>query len=238
MGVAGGCEARPAYVGRLDRVEPLANPARLATGVPVMRASRYILVGLAVLGLLARQSVGVLSQDPSDQLAQPPSEFSGRYHCPQVWTSGTVTNVVLGPLEDGNLVLSTVRGAWFQPTVDEMSDPRLEGTITISLSSDRYYYPDLDVEDAPTLMRWSVRIETDEGAWQGSAPDAHLPGGLTQGWGLFMLEGEGAYEGLTASVWTKLDEASCSCWSHGPRCMWDVRGLIFEGDMPPVPSRP
>ena len=56
---AGGCEARLAYVGRLSRPEPLAEPARSSEG-DVMRTLRVALVGTAILALLVG-STGAVS---------------------------------------------------------------------------------------------------------------------------------------------------------------------------------
>ena len=57
-------------------------------------------------------------------------------------------------------------------------------------------------------------------------------------WGLVVLEGEGAYAGLTALQWANVVDDTCSCGSPDNLCAWDIRGLIFEGQMPPTPSVP
>jgi hypothetical protein len=102
---------------------------------------------------------------------------------------------------------------WQQPAT--MSDPRLEGT---------YYYSAAERGGSHSA---TLRMENEEGAWQGSMVTAKLSDGS---WttGSAVLVGEGAYEGLVA------------IWEHGylfpEACAADVRGLIVEGDVPPAPE--
>ncbi len=127
--------------------------------------------------------------------------------------------------------------------VDGMSDPRLAGTYTVYTASDEYVYPGVDIEEPLWLEVDVTRIETDEGAWQGTGGDVNVPGAAE--WystrGTTVLTGEGAYEGLTAVWEEKLVEDECYCFvsmTGLEPCRWDVRGVIFEGEMPPLPARP
>lgn len=203
-----------------------------------MRTLRMTLVGAITLALLSGPSVAVVAQAEGDEAVQPPTEFSGRLSCPIAtdWQQGSVTDVVLGPMGEGNLVRREARGGFFRPVVEEMSDSRLAGTWTAYLDTDEYIYPGVDVEDHPVLMTGMQRIEDDEGAWQGSAPDAIVPDAPLTTWGLVSLTGEGAYEGLTALQWANLVDDTCSCGNPDNLCEWDIRGLVFEGEMPPVPG--
>jgi len=204
-----------------------------------MRTLRVSLVGTVILVLLGSLSVVVFAQAEGNEAIQPPAEFSGRLSCPIAtdWQQGAVTNVLLGPMGEGNLFRRETRGGFFRPVVEEMSDSRFAGTWTAYLDTDEYVYPG-DMEDHPVLMTGLQRIEDDEGAWQGSAPDAMVPDAPLTTWGLLALTGEGAYEGLTALQWTNLVDDTCSCGNPDNLCEWDIRGLVFEGEMPPVPAVP
>jgi len=178
------------------------------------------------------------SPQPSDEVVsiELPTEFSGRLSCFTYWQDGTTTNVVLGPMGEGNLVRRETRGGFFNFVVDEMSDPRFEGRWWAYLDADEYIYPGIDMDDHLTLTRGTQRIENDEGAWQGSAPGAHVPGAPLSTWELLELIGEGAYEGYTTLQWSNLVDDTCSCANPDNLCEWDIRGLVFEGEMPPVPE--
>ena len=205
-----------------------------------MRTARLSLVAAVTLALLGGLTVAVVAQAEGDEVIQAPTEFSGRLSCPVAtdWQDGTVTNVVLGPMGEGNLVRREGRGGFFRPVVEEMSDSRLAGTWTAYLNTDEYIYPGVDMEGHPVLITGLQRIEDDEGAWQGSSPDAMVPAAPVTTWGLLTLIGEGAYEGLTALQWTNLVDDTCSCGDPDNLCQWDIRGLVFEGEMPPVPAVP
>ena len=78
---------------------------------------------------------------------------------------------------------------WEQPAT--LSDPRLEGTYYYSGAWKGYI--------GGRAHTATLRMENDEGAWQGSLVSANLPDGS---WttGSAVLVGEGAYEGLVA-IW-------------------------------------
>jgi hypothetical protein len=98
------------------------------------------------------------------------------------------------------------------------SEPRLEGT---------YYYSEAYAEDPDSAATsGTLRIENDEGAWQGSMVYVYLSDG-TMTTGTTELVGEGAYEGLSA-IW---EERFLS-----PRCAADVRGVIIVGGVPAAPA--
>ena len=52
------------------------------------------------------------------------------------------------------------------------------------------------------------------------------------------LTGEGADAGLTALQWTNLVDDSCACWEPDNQCEWEIRGFVFEGELPPYPEVP
>ena len=102
------------------------------------------------------------------------------------------------------------------------SDPRLEGTYHYSEDSDVYQGP----ETLLAAAMGTLRIQNDEGAWQGSFPYAFLADGSGTT-GSAVLEGEGAYEGLSAIMAVRF---------LFPECAMDTRGLIVGGEAPPTPE--
>jgi len=96
-------------------------------------------------------------------------------------------------------------------------DPRISGEYTSVYFTDR-----AGVDRRETSL---VRIENDEGAWQGPVTDVFLPDSLwiQYGW----LKGEGAYEGLSFFTSGQFDAGSP--YHSG-------QGMIWPGDPPPVPD--
>jgi hypothetical protein len=121
------------------------------------------------------------------------------------------------------MTITRGRGATWRLLVSDVSDPRLDGTWYVGIDGDEYTLP----QGGPGLAvaNWTFRVETDEGAWQGSVVEVDIPGRETVG-RQYALVGEGAYEGLTA-VAIDLDE-DCP----------NTRGYIIEGGVPapPVPN--
>ncbi|MGD8486541.1 MAG: hypothetical protein PVH07_07895 [Chloroflexota bacterium] len=118
------------------------------------------------------------------------------------------------------------RGDTWRPAAREMGDPRFEGRYSISYDTDSYVAPGLTAQDVVGAGTW--RIENDDGAWQGSY---HIMDPL-DGEDVTVtvaLAGEGAYEGLTAIVESAFDSVAC---------VWQWRGLVVDGDLPPYPEPP
>ena len=180
-----------------------------------MRSIRTILTISIVLTLLAAMSVGVGAQSSESAAADPidPVEFSGRI--------GFGGQVRFGTIETVDSVERSRGSAW-APSIVEMSDPRLDGRATISFDTDAYTGSD---GTSYSLGSGTWRIETAEGAWQGSynivEPDGYSSTVTTA------LIGEGAYEGLVA-VWES------SIGGSG----WDVRGVIYPAGPPEPPTAP
>ena len=201
-----------------------------------MRTLRLSLAGTFMLALLGGLSVAVVAQADDDEVVQPPTEFTGRFVCCDDFQQGTTKPVLLGPAGEGDLIHREVRGAMMRSTGDEMSDPRFNGTYSMYMAGDEYVYEGARTFDHPVLITGLVRIENKEGAWQGSGPDAYVPDGPEVTWGMMVLTGEGAYEGLTAALWSRLVDDQCFPGDPDNPCVHDIRGLVFEGEMPPVPS--
>jgi hypothetical protein len=108
------------------------------------------------------------------------------------------------------------RGTVFNPTIDTASDPRLAGTMLISSPAD--YYPGADGPESFALSTDTIRIQGDDGAWQGSVTGFSAPGQSVCY--SVILAGQGAYTGLYAA----LDMTDYT----------DVHGVIFPAP-PPSP---
>ena len=102
-----------------------------------------------------------------------------------------------------------------------MSDPRLEGDITATSNVDEYV-----LERDLRVWSGAYRIENAEGAWQ-AAPQTvvTLSDGITASTVVFA--GQGAYDGLVAVAEFVWDPDSSS---------WGLRGVIIEGEVPPLPG--
>ncbi|MFO7531736.1 MAG: hypothetical protein R6W93_04690 [Candidatus Limnocylindrales bacterium] len=101
-------------------------------------------------------------------------------------------------------------------------NPRISGDYTIVYLGDGPFPAESGQSSRFTSL---VRIENDEGAWQGPLTIVWLPDltWVEQGW----LKGEGAYEGL--SFFTSF-RGSAESPSHVGE------GVIWPGDPPPEPD--
>jgi hypothetical protein len=185
-----------------------------------MRAHRSISIMAIAIGMMAGSAAGVTAQE--GVTTQLPTEFSGHLECGPEVRRGTDASETLR-VGDDQVRHSGSHGYAWQP-IGTMSDPRLEGTYSISFEWDEYLPPGAPGPVRVAAATW--RIENDEGAWQGSLTDAYLSDGPGAA-GSAVLVGEGAYEGMSA-LWQEQGD-----WDA---CTWDVRGLITEGGPPAVPE--
>lgn len=125
------------------------------------------------------------------------------------------------PHPDGDMTIERQRGYTWTGS-HTATDPRFSGTHYTSWDGDTYTLA--SGAEGPSAYAEGLRIENDEGAWQGTASGMTLPDGTSAN-GPLVLTGEGAYEGLTA-VLLGID---------GP-CFIDFRGVVMEFPDPPVPA--
>jgi hypothetical protein len=125
------------------------------------------------------------------------------------------------PHPDGDMTIERQRGYTWSGT-HGATDPRFSGVHYTSWDGDTYTLASGD--EGPIAYAEGLRIENDEGAWQGDASGVTLPDG-TSWTGPLVMTGEGAYEGLTAVL----------LGTDGP-CFIDFRGLVIEFPDPPVPA--
>jgi hypothetical protein len=188
-----------------------------------VKASKAISISILAIGLLAGSAVGVAAQD--EALPTPPQPFTGVVDCGGQIASAPGEGGTYD-LPEGSMTVQMLHGNTWRPSARTMSDPRLEGTYSISFDEDRYFGSALADDTQVGAGTW--RIENDEGAWQGSY---HIFG-MGDGADVTVtvpLIGEGAYEGLTAIVESAFDAQACR---------WDWRGLILRGELPAYPEPP
>ena len=179
-----------------------------------MRTIRTMAMSVTTLALLATGIVPVAAQSTppvSDQTL--PAAFTGRIAFGGQVRAGT-TETVDGHVES--------RGSAFAPVVSTMSDPRLDGKVLISYQTDEYTGPD---GASHSLGTGTWRIETADGAWQGSYTRVEAEGFSDTN--TAVLVGEGAYDGLYAVFEQTIDASG-----------WDIRGAIFPAGSPPVATLP
>jgi len=120
------------------------------------------------------------------------------------------------------------RGLRFDGARFEMDDPRLTGDVSYENVSN-WYWQTVE-ESGGALFATNWLIENEEGSWSSSCtslqimdpmPEPHVSNCL--------YTGAGAYEGLSAYLVMEL---------FGPELPYPIKGLIFEGDVPPFPEWP
>jgi hypothetical protein len=129
---------------------------------------------------------------------------------------------VEGTISEGESVRTT-RGGYCNP-VWNMSDPRLDGTVTWATNYDDFLLDDSGL----SVSVLGISIVNEEGAWRMmpevrfETPDV-VPGAVPA---QFVLVGEGAYEGLYAVLAsTDLGDTNGT-----------LQGFIVQGEIPPAPE--
>jgi hypothetical protein len=197
--------------GRLDRAEPLANPARESKG-EVMRTLRLSLVGTVILVLLGGLAGVALAQDEPME----PALVTGTEIC----TGGAIETT---QMEDYTLLHAT--GPEGHCTITA-SDPRVSGPSTEGDMWDACFL--MGPDDPPFYpsgcIYWGdYGIEGPDGSWVGTWTGVDDPA-LGKASYLILLEGTGAYEGWSFVVhW--LDPFTGAPLTFS--------GLIYEGPLPP-----
>ena len=114
------------------------------------------------------------------------------------------------------------------------SDPRLPSLMRIAENWSFYPVEDRDDIDGAMQFVQHIRLDGPDGAWTGpcyalveETPDEHYPQTV-----LMILEGQGAYEGLSAMLRATYDEPPAA----GEIPSWD--GYIFEGALTAMPEPP
>ena len=195
-----------------------------------MRTLRLSLVGTVILALLVGLSLAVVAQDEGPT--------------PITFVTGMVTELnqyEFSEEDDGDLSVADIRGYEVMTQsaplgqVVEWSDPRLPTDLWLSLGFTRISQG----EDQPESVRamnlaWQSLLEDEQGRWREtgrSVLDAD------EKYSLYVLTGEGAYDGLSALLRGVApdDEEAGLLHAHAP---WDMayEGYIFEAELTPMPD--
>ena len=193
-----------------------------------MRTIKTISISVLAIGLLTGSAAGVAAQD--EEAAEAPSAESGMATAP-AWVTATVlftSNCDFGDTatEDG---VTQERGMNCQGQTWTSDDPRLDGSANLAHNADSF---DVDGQGY-SLVTSAVEVITDEGGWQCTNADRVVSPADT----LFQtsrLDGDrlscmgyGDNDGLSAILVIDFTSA--------PKT---VEGLIFPGEMPPMPEFP
>ena len=176
-----------------------------------MRSRKAYLAGVVTLLLLGTLGHGVMAQDQQGTA----THVSGRSPGGSVVSEGSQDDGIFG-----------VRGAVYEHAI-EWSDPRLPTLMRVSENVD--WHPIREGNGAAITVVSTVRLEGSEGAWTGFeyglieelGPD----GTVTR---LMVLDGEGAYDGLSVVLTRSYEDAD-----YG-KPIFD--GYIFDGEMTPMPD--
>jgi hypothetical protein len=169
-----------------------------------------IAAGSATTTASTEPAVPPSTEPIADPVPPLPVEFTACVPTNSTFRTG-VDEVITIPSPDGDVTLERRRGFTWRGAITS-SDPRFAGTHFYSFDADDYTLP--GGGEGPSIFAEGHRIETDEGAWQGSSYGGNI-----------VLVGEGAYEGLTAIVSTE----------SGGGCFYDFSGYVMEVPAPPVP---
>ena len=184
--------------------------SRVAVGSPAARLTAVLITTLLLVVLATGAVVAAASLLPSPEQvpAALPVEVTGTGA--QGPCSDTATTETVGGVQ-------RVRGGTCNPT-GIWSDERLNGTVTWASNEDTY----LD-QSGLGLYMWAISIENADGAWRMRPMPGMGPLVGTEGTVVAILDGEGAYAGLTAIL-------------EGVGGTGTPHGFIIEGEFPPAPE--
>ena len=204
-----------------------------------MGTLRLSLAGSVFLALLGGLGGSMVAQSDAGSTPEALTEFTGRMECSGL-SMGTLEDIVIATTEDGDLIRREWRGADLAVTVEEISDPRLDGRIAVRFASDEYLIasdePPWQLSDVPPeefprgVVASTFRLTNAGGSWHGSRYQNWYADG-DNSTTTAIYTGEGGYDGLTALVEMDFDELN-------PVCAWDVHGYVIEGQLPPIPKLP
>jgi hypothetical protein len=167
---------------------------------------QFPMIGLvALLGLTLMP--GVAQAEGPDPAGQP------------VFFEGTfdITGRLADGLQERSDGLTATRDRVYEVTITNITDDRLGGRMTATFNRDEYWAP--GAMSGVGVATW--RIENEEGAWSGSGRYVAVPSDFSTivTTTTYTLQGEGAYEGLMATMEADFDDLTSA---------WAVRGLILE----------
>ena len=163
-----------------------------------MRSLRLSLAGTVILALLVGLGGTVLAQD-EEAILDP---YGPSFFTMAAGDSFHESEWVYTPGPDGSAEFLGIEAAF----AVESSDPRISGTWTEAYDFRGWEAPDdSGLPFSPSVNSGAVRIDNEGGAWVGTW-DAI--GSASSGYAWTRLQGEGAYEGLTAVIHSTQDFAT------------------------------
>ena len=210
------------------RTPIMNNTARL-----IAAAAAVVVVALIGYQLLIAPNVGGpdVSPSPSVPTAAPsasasgdaagfvPGEFTACVPSNAQTRAGTDETAVV-PHPEGDMTVEQRRGFTWAGDITA-TDERFSGRHYYSWDGDDYTLA--SGAPGPQIVGEGMRIENDQGAWQGGSTYFDLQDGTSAG-GLVVLTGEGAYAGLEAVMF----------FTDGG-CFQNWRGVVIEVPAIPVP---
>jgi hypothetical protein len=213
--VATAIRQTPQQRGRLPRLgrgrsQTMFGLIKLAAGTTFLALSGVLVTSvLTTRGPSDTPSVGAQAGPAATQAAWVTGTFGG---------NATPVGSPEITVEDG--VTRSYPYHWEDMGPLEMSDPRLNGMISVIYNQDAYAVAD----DATILViSGTYRIENDEGSWEGTNIALNRGSGIATVSDTGVLVGRGAYEGLTAYLVFDFQQRPVS-----------VVGAIFPGELPPI----
>ena len=177
-----------------------------------MRALRLSLAGTVILMLLGGLGSAVVAQDGSEASE---SDGSGVLSFTKPYLGWTEV-----PTVDFDEARRTSRGTVLEGPIDS-GDPRLSGTLRATRNSDIY------IDSQGHVAVGIVGIDNEDGAWRGTSLGYSTPYADSPSYQQYVLTGEGAYAGLSA-ILLLMDNG----------IDLEVEGMVFPGDLPPMPDTP
>ena len=175
--------------------------------------TRGLVTAAIAIGLVAGSAVGVAAKDAE---VAAPVEFTASWKA-----GGGIVRPMTSTIGEG---VKEYRGGAFTPgVINEATDPRLAGHVTLAVN-----YNDYPARDGLRVVNHAFRVENEDGAWQ-QLPTINIqwPGEDNLGVvGVFI--GEGAYDGLIAVFDNVIDPEAGGTF--------DLHGFIFEVGLPPAPE--
>jgi hypothetical protein len=174
---------------------------------------RTSVVPILAFGLLAGSAVGVAAQDEAADPSAPTWVTGSMVYLESCWGAPAAKT------DDG--VVIRRRGVRCEPMTWESSDPRLGGSAVVTENADVYrvdgeYY---------TVSSTVIDVGDESGGWRCTIPDGLDIGGYLLATGQLTCVGHGGNEGHTAIL--------AHSWTGSER---SIEGLIFAGELPPVPE--
>jgi hypothetical protein len=228
-------QRRPLWAVR--RIQAMNSYAKLAMAAAAVAVVAVVGINLGPALNTTSSEASPTSSPPASPTASPsvapsqavapqlPVEFTGTIACGPPVRNPMEETLDVG--DDGTVLVRNRNGAWQQKVT--MSDPRLEGAVYHTYEGDEYRTP--EGENGPGIWAATRRITNDGGTWESrgiggnfstdspiAAPEFEAPE---------VFIGSGGYEGLVAilEVTEQTDQG----------CVFDVRGIIFDGAPVPEP---